>query len=140
MSSSSHRFGTAVNCMDGRAVDATSQFVRTMYDLHFVDQITEPGMDGQLLSIDDSAREALKRKLSISIVHHGSRHVAVVGHSDCAGHPVTDEVHCDAVTGNCHVIRSIVEEIDPTLDVTIIPLFVHPSDDGSWVAEPVDKS
>jgi carbonic anhydrase len=137
MSSSTHRFATAINCMDGRAVDATSHYVRTTYDVHFVDQITEPGMDGHLLTIDEVAREALKRKLSISLLHHGSRHVAVVGHSDCAGHPVPDELHCDAVTGNCHTIRQIVAEIDPTLEVTIIPLFVRPGESGVWIAEHV---
>lgn len=52
MSQGNKKFGTAVNCMDGRAIEATINWMEKEYSLDFVDNITEPGMDGLMEKID----------------------------------------------------------------------------------------
>ena len=38
------RFGTTVNCMDGRSVEATIDWMKKQFRLDHVDAITEPGV------------------------------------------------------------------------------------------------
>jgi len=42
---------------------------------------------------DRVAIESIRRRVDISIHKHGSNLIAVVGHCDCAGNPVSDEEH-----------------------------------------------
>ncbi|HKG88837.1 MAG TPA: carbonic anhydrase, partial [Nitrososphaeraceae archaeon] len=59
-----------------------------------VDMVTFPGADGLFSKGDRSEEIALiRRAVSISTEKHGSRIIAVVGHYDCAGNPVTREHH-----------------------------------------------
>jgi carbonic anhydrase len=89
MSSESARFGTAINCMDGRTQIPVIEWMRKRYRVSYVDMITEPGVDAVLAENDDTRTiESIKRKVRISTEKHGSRLIAVVGHYDCAGNPV----------------------------------------------------
>jgi hypothetical protein len=90
----SFRFGTAINCIDGRTQQVVIDHMKQNYDIDGVDMVTFPGADG-LFSNEDHTEEIvlIKRAISISIEKHGSRIIAVVGHHDCAGNPVTREHH-----------------------------------------------
>ena len=37
------KFGTAINCMDGRVQEPVAKFLKEIYGIDFVDTITEPG-------------------------------------------------------------------------------------------------
>jgi len=94
MSSESARFGTAINCMDGRTQIPVIEWMRKRYRVSYVDMITEPGVDAVLAENDDTRTiESIKRKVRISTEKHGSRLIAVVGHYDCAGNPVDMHTH-----------------------------------------------
>jgi len=94
MSSESARFGTAINCMDGRTQIPVIEWMRKRYRVSYVDMITEPGVDAVLAENDDTRTiESIKRKVRISNEKHGSRLIAVVGHYDCAGNPVDMHTH-----------------------------------------------
>jgi len=138
MSNGNHKFGTTINCMDGRSVSATVGWMKKEYGLDFVDDITEPGMDGLIGKMTDDERSYLKRKLAISITNHGSRVVSVVGHDDCAGNPVDPEMHHVCIASDVETTKKIIKEIDPELSVEVIGLWAHGTEDPHvWTVERV---
>jgi carbonic anhydrase-like protein len=88
------KFGTAINCIDGRTQEPVMDFMKQKYDIDGVDMVTCPGVDGIISNRENSDQIASIRKaVSISIEKHGSRIIAVVGHFDCAGNPGDKEHH-----------------------------------------------
>jgi len=78
--------------MDGRVQDAVKNYIKTNYQVDWVDQVTEPGPIKILAeNINTSVIENIKKRVDISVNHHGSKVIAIVGHCDCAGNPVGKE-------------------------------------------------
>jgi carbonic anhydrase-like protein len=76
----SFRFGTAINCIDGRTQQVVIDHMKQNYNIDGVDMVTFPGADGLFSNGDHSEEIALiRRAVSISIEKHGSRIIAVVG-------------------------------------------------------------
>jgi len=87
-------FATVVNCMDGRTQGPVISYLKERFGVDYVDDITEAGPDGLLARFDDPAAvEAICRKIRISQEKHGSKWLAIVGHVDCDGNPVSSEEH-----------------------------------------------
>lgn len=90
----SFKFGTAVNCIDGRTQEPVIDFMKQKYGIDGVDMVTFPGVDGVISSSGNlDAIALIQNAVSISIEKHGSRIIAVVGHFDCAGNPGNREHH-----------------------------------------------
>jgi hypothetical protein len=87
------KFGTAINCMDGRVQLPVIEWMKKQYKLDYVDMITEPGADKKVATGSFNQLEAIKNKVLISVEKHGSQLIFIVGHDDCAGNPVTPEQH-----------------------------------------------
>ena len=85
-------FGTAINCMDGRTQQPVAEWMKKTFGIDFVDTITEPGAARALSVGTDEEVQSVKRRVLISVNGHGSRHVVIVSHHDCAGNPVPDEI------------------------------------------------
>ena len=100
------RFGTAVNCMDGRVQEPVLAWLKERYELEHVDMITEAGPDKALAAEPGEIVESIRRRVGISVTQHGSEVIAVVGHHDCAGNPVSREVHCQHIERAVDVVRS----------------------------------
>jgi hypothetical protein len=82
--------------------------------------VTFPGADGLFSNGNHSEEIALIRKaVSISTERHGSRIIAVVGHYDCAGNPVTREHHY------MHIRMAMSEVSSWNLHAQIIGLYVN---------------
>ena len=82
------KFCTAINCMDGRVQLPVINFLTKRFEVDCVDSVTEPGPNGILNSQSDPALvESIFRRVDISVNHHGSCAIAIVGHYDCAGNP-----------------------------------------------------
>lgn len=113
-----NKFATCLNCMDGRTQLPVINWIKDSYPVEYVDMITEPGIVG-LLSAEKYDTGFLK-KLNISTNQHGSRHVFVVGHHDCAGNPVSEELHKKQVLISVAVLKRLL----PSLEVI-----------GLWVDE-----
>lgn len=78
--------------MDGRAQLPVIRYLKRKYRAAFVDMITEPGIVRTVAAAGTSAvRRSVKKRLAISENKHGSGHVALVAHHDCAGNPVSDQ-------------------------------------------------
>jgi hypothetical protein len=87
------KFGTAINCMDGRVQLPVIEWMKKQYKLDYVDMITEPGADKMVAGGSFNQLEAIKSKVLVSVEKHGSRIIIIAGHDDCAGNPVTPEQH-----------------------------------------------
>src|SRR5829696_466725 len=83
-----YKFGTAINCIDGRTQQPVIDYIKQNYAVDMVDMITFPGANG-IFSNELRLVEAslAKHSTSISVEKHNSRIIAVVGHYDCAGNP-----------------------------------------------------
>jgi len=104
---SQFRFGTAINCIDGRTQEPVIDFMKKKYDIDGVDMVTFPGVDGIISSSENSDEIALLRNaVSISVEKHRSRIIAVVGHFDCAGNPGNREHHYAHVRSAVHEVKS----------------------------------
>jgi hypothetical protein len=124
---SSHgKFGTAINCMDGRVQLPVIQWLKDQYHLDYVDMITEPGADKIMAEAAPASIESVRAKVLISVNAHGSRLIAVAGHAECAGNPVSKEDHLE------HIQRAVQVVRDWRLpSVAVIGLWV----DGQWAIE-----
>jgi len=87
-------FATCINCMDGRVQEPSIRFLKKKFSVKYIDMITEPGADKILAQYQAKATiAAIKKKVQISIEKHNSKAIAIVGHHDCAGNPVSDTTH-----------------------------------------------
>ena len=86
------KFCTAINCMYGRVQQPVIKYMQKRFDADVVDAITEPGPINILaVGTDLSKIQSIIERLKISIELHDSIGIAVVGHYDCAGNPVTEK-------------------------------------------------
>jgi hypothetical protein len=87
------KFGTAINCMDGRVQFPVANWMKEQFHLDYIDMITEPGPDKILSLGQGQIIESIKAKVEISTKAHGSKIILIAGHDDCAGNPVSKEQH-----------------------------------------------
>lgn len=123
------KFACVVNCMDGRVQDAVKDYIKNNYGVDYVDMVTEPGpnkilADAQSNPSNSSGQviENIKKRVEISIHHHGSKVVAIVGHFGCAGNPTEK----DEQIKHLQLAKKTVEDFG--LDVEVIILWVE----GDW--------
>ena len=123
------KFGTAINCIDGRTQEPVIDFMKQEYGIDGVDMITFPGVDGVLSSIGNFNTIALIRNaVSISVERHGSRIIAVVGHFDCAGNPGNREHHY------AHIRKAVQQVSSWKFDAEIVGFYVN----DKWQIEEVN--
>lgn len=86
------KFACAINCMDGRVQDAVKNYMKKAYGVDYVDMVTEPGPNKILAdNLDMALVENIKKRVKISVHHHGAKVVAIVGHAGCAGNSTEKE-------------------------------------------------
>lgn len=101
-------FATAINCMDGRTQTPVNEYLRKKFNVDYIDTITEPGPNGILAKNSDlKTIESIKKRIEISTIKHGSKHIAVVGHHDCAGNPVDEKTQKDNIIQAIETIKSL---------------------------------
>lgn len=116
----SFKFGTAINCIDGRTQEPVIDFMKHKYGIDGVDMVTFPGVDGIISSSGNlDAIASIRNAVSISIEKHGSQIIAVVGHFDCAGNPGNREHHY------AHVNKAIQQVTSWNFDAQIVGLYVN---------------
>ena len=100
------KFGTSINCIDGRTQIPVSQWIKDNYSVDYVDMVNEPGCD-KLLPGDNTAKiEEVKAKALISVNAHKSSVIVVAGHHDCAGNPISKEEHIDQIKQSVDAIKA----------------------------------
>ncbi len=125
----SGKFGTAINCIDGRTQAPVSDWIKENHSVDYVDTITEPGCDKVLLEVDYDKIEHIKSKLLISIKAHNSSLIVIAGHHDCAGNPVSKEEHLTQIKKSINIIKSW------NFPVKVLGVWVN----DQWKIEQVDE-
>ncbi len=125
----SGKFGTAINCIDGRTQAPVSDWIKENHSVDYVDVITEPGCDKVLLEVDYDKIDHIKSKLLISIKVHNSSLIVIAGHYDCAGNPVSKEEHLTQIKKSINIIKSW------NFPVKVIGVWVN----DQWKIEQVDE-
>lgn len=100
------KFGTAINCMDGRVQLPVINWMKNQYSLDYVDMVTEPGPDKMLTQGKTAQIESIRSRVLISVNAHGSETVLVAAHHDCAGNPVSREEHVKQLKECVRILRS----------------------------------
>lgn len=120
---SDKKFACAINCMDGRVQDAVKKYIQKNYGVDYVDMVTEPGPNKILADeTDKNIIENIKKRVEISVHHHGSKVVAVVGHFGCAGNPTEKEIQIEHLKKAEETVKSF------GFSAEVILLWV----DGDW--------
>lgn len=120
------KFATAINCIDGRTQNPVSEWIKKNHSADYVDTVTEPGCDKTLLQNLEKI-DQIKAKVQISINAHGSSLIAIAGHHDCAGNPVSKDEHIAQIKKSVEIIKSW------NLPVKVVGLWVN----DQWKIEQV---
>ncbi len=118
------KFATAINCIDGRVQSPVLAWLKKELRVDYADAITEPGAD-KVLSDSGPKAESIKEKVWLSIKAHRSSAIALVGHYDCAGNPVSEQEHREQIRKGVEIIVSW------KLGVPVLGLWV----DQNWEVE-----
>lgn len=103
---SGQKFATAINCIDGRVQMPVYNWLDLHCQVQYVDMITEPGADRVLAESSASDIYSIRRKVDISIQGHQSQAIALIGHHDCLGNPVTKDEHWEHIRRGAQIIQS----------------------------------
>jgi hypothetical protein len=123
------KFGTAINCMDGRAQLPVINWMKSKYALDFIDMVTEPGPDKMLTQGSPAQVESIKSRVLISVNAHGSETILVAAHHDCAGNPVSKEEHIRQIKECLKILQSWKLPVKSILGVWI---------NDNWTIEIID--
>jgi hypothetical protein len=83
------KFGTLINCSDGRVQYPVMDYLKKSYDIEFFDAANEAGPLKTLTKKTDKCRLiSLKEQIRTSLEEHNSKFIALVGHHDCTDNPV----------------------------------------------------
>ena len=102
----STRFATVINCMDGRTQLPVIDYMKTKFNVDYVDVITEPGPVKVIAEQWNAFQvNSIQQRLMISQEKHGSKHLALVAHYDCAGNPVEKSKQIEQLRRSIESIR-----------------------------------
>lgn len=131
----------AIACVDARLHDPS--IVPQIEELLGSDSVyleTMPGPEvcvlGRKDDPDGNHFSALISDLQLLIEAKGVNDIAIIGHCDCAGHPVSDEQHVIDVQQAAEKLRGAL----PTA-VTVHPLLAYPPErsGGVWSVERLEE-
>ncbi len=90
------RYCTVITCMDGRIQRPMMDYLASKHGYDLPDTITDPGPVKDLANTDDTVYlDRICERVGISVNRHGSRHVFITGHHDCAGNPVCGDTQIE---------------------------------------------
>ena len=123
------KFCTVINCMDGRVQEPVIKYMKERFQADYVDSITEPGPNGILAeNTNQSIIENILLRTDISVNKHKSDALAIIGHHDCAGNPVSKSRQIEQVRQS----MKYMDEHFP--NITIVGLWV----DENWQVHELD--
>ena len=100
------QFATSIHCMDGRIQEPIIRYLKTKYDVLYVDVITEPGPCRIMAeNVNDPVMATIDRRIDISLHVHDSQVIVLSGHHDCAGNPVSKDVQIQQVHAGAIVLQ-----------------------------------
>jgi hypothetical protein len=115
------KFGTVINCIDGRVQYPVLDYLKNNYDVEFFDAANEAGPLKILNDRTDKCRLfSLKEQIRVSVEEHGSKFIAVVGHHDCAGNPAERKIQEQQIEEALRYLRKAYGE-----EIMYVGLYVN---------------
>jgi hypothetical protein len=105
--------------------------MKMQFHLDYIDMITEPGPDKIVATGQGQIIESIKAKAVISAKAHGSKIILIAGHDDCAGNPVSKELHLQQIKTAMQIVESWNLPFDKVIGVWV---------NKDWGIEMVDNS
>lgn len=99
-------FGSAVNCIDGRAQLPVIEWVKFHGHVEYVDLITEPGAVGVICGGDLRSSNYIRERLMTSVRVHTPSIIAVAGHFECIANPVGVEDQKEQIRDSATSLKS----------------------------------
>lgn len=127
-------FGTAVNCIDGRAQSPVTDWVRLNFNVKYVDMITTPGADKALSEGHDQRVERIRKKVWLSVDRHMSPVVAIAGHFDCLANPCSFEERREQIISSVESVRAW------KMGVRVLGIYVNEWGSVDVIADPDAES
>lgn len=82
------KFGTVINCTDGRVQYPVMDYLKNNFNVDFFDSANEAGPLKTLTKNSEKCRLiTLKEQIRTSLEEHGSKIIVLVGHHDCNDNP-----------------------------------------------------
>jgi hypothetical protein len=97
-------FATAIDCIDGRTKQAVTAWIQQNAHVAYVDLVTIPGPDKAMS--DRAVIQQIKERAQISVTAHHSAFIAIAGHAECAGNPVSEQQHREEILAAMRTIAS----------------------------------
>jgi hypothetical protein len=123
------KFATSINCIDGRIQIPVSNWIKQKYFIDYVDVISHPGSDKVIGEKIIEGIAEIKSKVLVSINAHNSKLIVISGHHDCAGNPVSKEMHMTQIKKSINLIKSW------DFPVTVIGIWVN----DKWEIEEIQE-
>jgi hypothetical protein len=94
--------------MDGRIQGPIQEYLKSKYNVKYVDAITEPGPCKIIAENNDvNAVNSILQRVTISVNIHKSNLIAISGHYDCAGNPCEAEVQKGQITQSVEYFKNL---------------------------------
>jgi len=92
--------------MDGRTQLPIINYIKTKFNVDYVDNITEPGPVKVIAEqSNDFQLHSIQHRVMISQEKHGSKHLALVAHYDCTGNHVDKNTQIEQLRKSLESIR-----------------------------------
>lgn len=98
--------------MDSRVQLPVIEYLQKRFDSQYVDSITEPGPN--LILAEQNKPNLVKSifdRIKVSVEHHHSKGIAIVGHYDCVGNPASIEEQISNISDAIDVVRQHYADI-----------------------------
>ena len=103
--------------MDGRVQLPVISYLRTRFEVEYVDVVTEAGPTAALCEPErEAAAQGIYEHVTLSIEHHRSQGLAVVAHHDCARNPIG----ADGQQEQLRAARALLRERFPAIPVVAL--------------------
>ncbi len=106
MSDQSTKFGTMLNCMDGRTQEPVAKWMKEQYKLDVVDAPNPAGPTNMITKGTTEIIGHYQAETLISVNGHSSRNVAIVAHQGCAKNPISDEDQLLELKEACEIVAT----------------------------------
>jgi len=94
--------------MDGRIQVPILDYLKSSYNVKYVDTIPEPGPCKIIAENKDSnAINSILQRVKISVNVHKSNLIAISGHFDCAGNPCEAEVQKEQIKQSIEYLKNL---------------------------------
>jgi len=109
--------------MEGRIQRPIQDYLKSGYNVKYVDTITEPGPCKIIAENKDiNAVNSILQRVKISVEIHKSNLIAISGHYNCAGNPCEEEVQKEQIKQSVEYLKN------PYPNTEVIGLWV----DDEW--------